>query len=162
MEKIRIRSFIRRHLSIVFLLHSGRKARAHPCESPERFVKAFGQLHSSLQKFLVVETLLGPTLHHLIDSKALFPAKLLIEKVRIMNNFCHYRYLLVANAKNLEQRLKSTVLPTMPKPAFVHVERDCLRWFLVLGGKGEFGLWVNKLADQPCGSHSIHTGPRPC
>src|SRR6266404_7345722 len=78
-----------------------------------------------------------------------------------MNNFYHYRCLLVANAKNLEQRLKSAVLATMPKPAFVHVERDRLRWFLFLGGEGEFGFRINKVT-EPGRGHSIHSGPRPC
>src|SRR4029077_15574063 len=110
-----------------------------------------------MQKFFIAKIQLGPTLHHLIDAEAFFPAKLLIEKVGIMNNFCHYRYLFVANVKNLEQRLKSTVLTTVPKPTFVHVERDCLRWFLVLGGESKFGSRINKLTDQPGGGHSIHT-----
>ena len=78
-----------------------------------------------------------------------------------MNHFRHDQYLLVANVKDLEQRLKSAVFATVPKATFVHVERDGFGWFLVLGGKSEFGLRVNELADQPSGGHSIDTRPRP-
>jgi hypothetical protein len=79
-------------------------------ESVERFVQPVGQLHSTLQKFLIAETFSAPTLHHLIDSETLFPAELLVEEVHIVNNLPHHQHLLVANVKHLDQRLKSTVL----------------------------------------------------
>src|SRR6185369_5618302 len=79
-----------------------------------------------------------------------------------MNNFRHDGYLFIANVEDLEERLKSAIFATVAKPAFVHVKRDRLRWFLVFGSKSEFGLRVNKLANQPRGGHSIHSRSRPC
>ncbi len=66
-----------------------------------------------------------------------------------MNNLCHDQYLLVANVKHLDQRLKSAVLAKVPEATFVHVERDSLGWFLVFGGEnanlalGSINLRIN-------------------
>src|SRR5207253_1112117 len=70
-------------------------------------------------KFLIAEAFSGPTLHHFVDSETLFPAKLLVEEVRIVNNLRHHQHLLVANVKRLDQRLKSTVLTPQPTTVWV-------------------------------------------
>src|ERR1700690_1802439 len=84
-------------------------------------VQTFSQLHSAFQQFLVAKLLPRPALHDLLDSKALFPAKLLIKQVSVVDDLTHYTHPLVVNSKGFRQRFERAILPTVPESSLVHI-----------------------------------------
>src|SRR4051812_30173465 len=97
-DRISNRDFIK-HSLLIFHRTRAEESLDMVHHSAQRLVEALSQLHSSFQKFLIAETLSRPTFHHLIDAEALFPAKLLVEEVCIVNCFGHSQHFLVANTK---------------------------------------------------------------
>src|SRR5450755_2410087 len=126
----------------------------------KRLEQAFRQLNSPLQKLAVADALFCPALHHFIDAEALFPAKLLIKQVRVVDDLTHHPRTLVADPKDFHQRFKGAILTAVPKSSLVHVKRHSVTGFPILVCKNELRLRIYKPANQPGRHHPIDARAR--
>src|SRR5262249_32546718 len=64
----------------------------HRMGSPlgQRFVQAFRQLHSTFEEFRITHVLSCPPFHHFIDAETFLASELLVEQIRVMNDFSHH------------------------------------------------------------------------
>src|ERR1700730_4680805 len=66
-----------------------------PLNVSQGLIEPFSQLYSAFQQFLVGQVLSRPTFHHFVDAKTFFPAELLIEQIRVVNDLSHHTHPLI-------------------------------------------------------------------
>src|ERR1700733_607570 len=122
----------------------------HPYPAlPKRLIETFGKLDSSREQFVIAQTLPCPSLHNFIDAKPFFAAKLLVQQVRVVNNFRNHPHPLVSNAEGFRQRFKRAVFAPMAESSFVHVVRNCMGRLVALAGKNQPGFRIDESPNQP-------------
>src|SRR5216684_440337 len=117
--------------------------------SLNRIVQCFDELHPVFKKLIVGDSSLRPAVQYGINSKTLFTAELLIDKIRVMNDLPDHSNLLVTNSKCFLQRLKRAVFTAMAEPSVKHVERHCSARNLRFWRKGEPRLFIYEISNQP-------------
>src|SRR5260370_39007757 len=120
------------------------------------------ELHAAIQDFPVGQAHTAPALKHLVDPQTFGSSKLLIAKVRIMDNLCHHTNLAVPNAKGLLQCFKGAIIASMAKATLVHIVGDGISGELILRRKEEACFGIDKATDQPCGGYTIDAWPGAC
>src|SRR2546429_9347387 len=115
-----------------------------------RVVESLDQLHPTLQKFVVRDSLLRPALQDFVDSIAFFAAETVVEEISVVNHLSDQPNVWVADVKLLCQGFKRAVLAAMSEPLFMeHVVRHGSTRHAILRRKSKASFSVDKVADQP-------------
>src|SRR2546422_2145790 len=120
------------------------------------------ELHAAIQDFPVGQAHPAPAFKHLVDPKTFGSSKLLIAEVCVMDNLRHHTNLAVPNAKGLLQGFEGAVIAPVAKATVVHIVRNGIPGHLILRGKYETCLGIDKAADQPRGSYAVDARAGPC
>src|SRR5580704_6175315 len=121
-----------------------RNARSTKSFCRKRLIQRVDELNTALEKFVVWNTLLGPTLQHGIYAKSLFTAKLVIEDIDVMDGLADPCNPGVTNSKSLLQSLETAVFTAVTEAARMeHVEGNRFARNMLLLRKSEARFFVD-------------------